>query len=136
MERLTKNDVLAVANTISMQLRTLTPTNVLMSWGISKVFATQIAVGINGEDVYMAALALQVQGFCYKGLVLVAYDEASDYYRIYTRSEVGELVEKHSDVCFDQMGDLLDRLIEKGTLSDEEYFSRISEEYKVGANYE
>ena len=37
------------------------------------------------------------------------------------------------DVAFDQMSELLDQLIEKGTMSDEEYFSRISQEYKVVA---
>ena len=134
MERLTKEYVLSVAETISTQLRALTPTNVLLSWGISKAFATQISVALGNDEIYMAALAIQVQGFCYDGLVLIAYDEGSDYYRIYTRSKDGSLDQKFMDVGFDQMSELLDQLIEKGTMSDEEYFSRVSQEYKVVAS--
>ena len=60
-----------------------TPIDVINSWGISKMYATQIVKNVNGEDFTMAALVMQVNGFQFQGKVYIALDEGSDYYRIY-----------------------------------------------------
>ena len=60
-----------------------TPIDVINSWGISKMYATQIVKNVNGEDFTMAALVMQVDGFQFQGKVYIALDEGSDYYRIY-----------------------------------------------------
>ena len=60
-----------------------TPIDVINSWGISKMFATQIVKNVNGEDFTMAALVMQVNGFQFQGKIYIALDEGSDYYRIY-----------------------------------------------------
>ena len=60
-----------------------TPIDVINSWGISKMYATQIVKNVNGEDFTMAALIMQVDGFQFQGKVYIAMDEGTDYYRIY-----------------------------------------------------
>jgi hypothetical protein len=70
-----------------------------------------------------------VHGFNYKGKLLVAYDEGVDYYRILGTDEEGELVTLRHDIYFDQLGEVLDQIIEKGDMTEEEYLQRIEEEY-------
>lgn len=60
-----------------------TPIDVINSWGISKMYVTQIVKNVNGEDFTMATLVMQVNGFQFQGKVYIALDEGSDYYRIY-----------------------------------------------------
>lgn len=43
-----------------------TPIDIINSWGISKMYATQIVKNVNGEDFTMAALVMQVNGFNFK----------------------------------------------------------------------
>ena len=58
-----------------------TPIDIINSWGISKMYATQIVKNINGEDFTMAALVMQVKGFQFQDKVYIALDEGSAYYR-------------------------------------------------------
>ena len=57
------------------------PIDIINSWGISKMYATQIVKNVNSEDFTMAALVMQVNGFQFQGKVYIALDEGSDYYR-------------------------------------------------------
>ena len=43
-----------------------TPIDVINSWGISKMYATQIVMNVNGEDFTMAAFVMQVNGFLFR----------------------------------------------------------------------
>ena len=43
-----------------------TPRDVINSWGISKMYATQIVKNVNGEDFTMAAFVMQVNGFLFR----------------------------------------------------------------------
>ena len=43
-----------------------TPIDVINSWGISKMYATQIVKNVNGEDFTMAAFVMQVNGFLFR----------------------------------------------------------------------
>ena len=87
-----------------------TPIDVINSWGISKMYATQIVKNVNGEDFTMAALVMQVNGFQFQGKVYIALDEGSDYYRIY-----GE-----KDGTTKEYQEELKACLEDGTISDRE----------------
>ena len=52
-----------------------TPIDIINSWGISKMYATQIVKNINGEDFTMAVLVMQVNGFQFQGKIYIALDE-------------------------------------------------------------
>ena len=97
-----------------------TPIDIINSWGISKMYATQIVKNVNGEDFTMAALVMQVNGFQFQGKIYIALDEGSDYYRIYGEKD-GTTKEYHHDIAFDELGDVLDSMIETGGMTKEEY---------------
>lgn len=56
MKTLDREHVRSVVNTIFSQLLHTTSIDVINSWGISKMYATQIVKNINGEDFTMAAI--------------------------------------------------------------------------------
>lgn len=130
METLSKEHVRRVVNTLWTQLITTTSPDVIGSWGVSGLWTTQIVKNINGYDLAMAALMMAVEGFSFQGLVYVALDEGSDYYRIYTK-DGEELKEQHINVAFEELGQTLDSIIETGGMSEEQYQERIVQEYNV-----
>ena len=130
MEKLSREHIRSVVNTIWSQLIGTTSPDVIGSWGLSSLSATQIVKKINGYDLTMAALILTVEGFCFQGNVYVVLDEGSDYYRIYFQKQ-DNLEEKRADVAFDELGSILDSLIESGGMSQEEYEARITAEYNL-----
>ena len=96
--------VIQVAQTAKDQLMTMTPGSVLMSWGIKEFAATVY----NG----MPALLIKVNGRLHAGYVIVALN-GSDYYEVYLlHGAVAVCV--NEEVCFDELGDVIDRAIEKG----------------------
>jgi hypothetical protein len=100
-----KEYALEVANTIREQLFALTNTNVLFSWGIRRLSATTV-----GD---CAALKIEVTARLFRGSVLVALN-SSDYYDIYLFDPQKGLCQIAEDVSFDQLGDTIDRKIERG----------------------
>ena len=111
-----KEYVMQVAETIRRQLVTLTPTSVLLSWGIDKFIAT----------VYkdMPALKFMVNGRLHKGYVIITLNGA-DYYEVYLQNAT-EIILISDNVCFDELGDLIDEHIESGT--DKEVYNKFCEE--------
>lgn len=126
MVTLDKDYVRSVVNTIFSQLLHTTPIDVVNSWGISKLYATQIVEKVNDEDFAMAALVMQVNGFQFQGLVYIALDEGSDYYRIYAEKD-GVNKEYHRDIAFDELGNVLDSMIETGGMTKEEYQAKVND---------
>lgn len=110
----------SVAQTIRQQLFALTPVNVLMSWGISKMMATS-----HNE---MPSLMLVVNGRLYKGSVLICLNECSDYYEIYFRDKE-DIRKVAQDLDFTQIGTELDRLVEKG--DDEDEYNAFCEQERI-----
>lgn len=110
MEVLSKEHVRSVVNTIFSQLLHTTSIDVINSWGISKMYATQIVKTVNNENFAMAALVTQVSGFQFQGTVYIALDEGADYYRIYGDND-GTLQEYHHDIAFDELGNVLDTMM-------------------------
>ena len=100
-----KEYVMQLAETIRRRLVTLTPTSVLLSWGIRKLYATVF------KD--MPSLIPHVNGRLFKGYVIICLN-GSDYYEVYLRN--GRDVQCLCDeVCFDELGNLIDEHIESGT---------------------
>lgn len=128
MNTLDKEHIRCVVNTIFSQLLHTTPIDVINSWGISKMHATQVVKKVNGEDFTMAALVMQVNGFQFQGMLYIALDEGSDYYRIYGEKDGekdGTTKEYHHDIAFDELGDVLDSMIETGGMTKEEYQEKV-----------
>lgn len=126
MEVLSKEHVRSVVNTIFSQLLHTTSMDVINSWGISKLYATQIVKTVNDENFAMAALVMQVSGFQFQGTVYIALDEGTDYYRIYGEKD-GVAKEYHHDIAFDELGIVLDTMIETGGMTKEEYQDKVKE---------
>lgn len=110
---MSENRILSIAETIRQQLVGLTPMNILMSWGISKIVATVI------DD--KAALKLYVNGRLHKGSVIIALNEGTDYYEIYLRDKDRNTNKIAEDIDFTQLGDIIDEAIERGQDKAEYY---------------
>ncbi len=111
-----KEYIMKVAGTIREQLMTLTPISTIFSWGIDKFIAT----------VYndMPALKFKVNGRLHKGNVIVALN-GSDYYEVYLQNAT-ETILISDEVCFNELGDLIEEHIESGT--DKEEYDRFCKE--------
>lgn len=110
-----KEYVMYVAQTIWKQLLSLNPTPVLMSWGIEEFTATTY------RD--LPALRIKVNGRLHTGYVIVVLN-GSDYYEVYLQKGLNvECI--NEEVCFDELGDVIDRAIEKGT--DQAEYDRFCE---------
>lgn len=100
-----KEYVMQIAQTIKMQLVSMTPMPVFMSWGVTEFAATVF------KD--LPALRLEVNGRLHTGYVIIALN-GSDYYEVYLLKDASsECV--NEEVCFDELGDVIDRAIESGT---------------------
>ena len=130
MEVLEQKHVLEIAKTILQQLVGTTATNVFCSWGVSKMYATQIIMPVNGMNFAMAALVMNVNGFNFKGKLYIVLDEGSDYYRIYCEKN-GKLKEEHHDIGVEELGTTLDSVIETGGHSMEEYKTKVFKRYSL-----
>ena len=69
---------------------------------------------------------MQAKGFQFQGKIYIALDEGSDYYRIYGEKD-GATKEYHHDIAFDELGDVLDSMIETGGMSKEEYQAKVKD---------
>lgn len=82
---------------------------VLMSWGIAEFAATIF------KD--LPALRIKVNGLLHTGYVIIALN-GSDYYEVYLlKSKDAECV--NEEVCYNELGDVIDRAIECGTDKEE-----------------
>ena len=122
MER-TNEQVLAIANIINQQISWSAPMKIQWCWGISK------RTGFLYKN--MPTLGLRVDGFLHKGWVYISLNEGSDTYevRLMKGNDEKKLI---TDVYCDNLGSVLDGLIEKapGT-SDEAYQTQVENHYKA-----
>lgn len=116
-----KEEILEIVNVMNQQLFYTAPLHIQMSWGVSERVA-----GVY-ED--MATLKLKVSGFEHKGWVFISYNEGLDLYEVRLFDENYQLVKTVEEVYFDQMGELIDTLVERGYDSDEQYFERVKKTY-------
>lgn len=90
---------------------------IMASWGTMKMRATEFR-NMNG-------LTFTVNGFIHKGVVNIVYNAGGDYFEVFTMNENSEVKDHVKDVYFDELVDVVDRLVEKGDSTDEEYINRV-----------
>lgn len=113
---MSNEEVLRIAQTALQQIKAGVSTSVYWSWGVSKL----------GYTVYeqMPTLMLRVSGLLHKGWVYVSLNQGSDTYEVRLMKvdrTMKKGTEPHTDVYCDQIGELIDQLIERGTCSEQEY---------------
>jgi len=86
---------------------------IVMSWGFHNAVALR-----NG-------LGFRVQGFLFTGIVRVLYDEGSDTFTVRLEKRDGSLFKERQDVYFDELVDVIDRLVERCP----DYENRVRAEY-------
>ena len=86
---------------------------IVMSWGFHNAVALQ-----NG-------LAFRVQGFLFKGVVKVLYDEGSDAFNVRCEKRDGSLWRERQFVYFDELVNVIDGLVERCP----DYENRVRQEY-------
>lgn len=108
---------LSMARTIWKSIFCSATPPAVLSWGISRHIATWY------ND--MPALELRVQGMLYTGRVVTAYNEGSDYFEVYFLDADGRCTFQKTDICFDELGVLLDEHIERPAgMSDKDYHAK------------
>jgi hypothetical protein len=110
----TSYERMAVATEIWRQIRAGVGVTVIMSWGLSKRVATEY----NG----MPALLMRVTGLQHKGWVYVCLNYATDTYEVYLVTVRGAVKRHLDEVYCDNLGEMLDRLIERGYCSEDAYY--------------
>ena len=106
-----KEYVMHIAQTIKEQSLSFTPMPVFMSWGVSEFVATVFRE--------LPALRLKVNGRLHAGYVVIALN-GSDYYEVYLQKEDDDNAKcVNEEVCFDELGDVIDRAIESGADKEE-----------------
>ena len=75
----------------------------------------------------MPAFRIKVNGWLHAGYVTVALN-GSDYYEVYLLHGITAVC-VNEEVCFDELGDVIDRAIEKGT--DENEYKKFCEQQRA-----
>ena len=101
-----KEYVMQVASTARKQLLASINISVIWSWGTTNFTATVH----NG----MPSLKFSVNGRLHKGFVIISLDEGIDYYEVHLQDATGTRLVK-DEVCFDELGSVIDEAIESGT---------------------
>lgn len=114
-------EIKMIVNTINEQLNAVTPLKVLCSWGISRRMCTTYN--------QMPTLALEVDGLLHKGWVYIAYDNGPDLYNIYALNAKGEPKHTVEGVYFEDLGNILDGLIERDPATTDEDFKKSVETF-------
>ena len=106
--------IINVANETLRQLFWSINETVYWSWGVSKKVATQYKG--------MPTLAMNVSGALHKGWVYVSLNEGRDVYEVFLLNKQMEEIKAVKDVYCDNLGSIIDGLIERAPeMSDEEY---------------
>ena len=126
MKILRKKQIGRAVCTILQQLALTTPLNVVYSWGITNKTATQIKVSMNGRKRFIAALMMKVYGFNYCGKLYITLNSVKQVFGLYTEKN-GILHEENSDIPFEELGKVLDAIIETGGRSQQEHYQRLQE---------
>lgn len=112
--RTTSQERMAVATEIWGQIRASVTVSEVMSWGLSKKIATEY----NG----MPALQIRVSGLQHKGWVIIALNYGLDCYEVFFVSTRGTVKKHLEEVYCDNLGQVLDRGIERGYGSESAYY--------------
>lgn len=116
-----KSHTMEVAATIWQQLKDFTDYSVLWSWGIHNIRAAVI----NSR----AGLAFDVEGFMFKGTVVVILDEGADLYDICLLQK-NTITVVSKGIYFDELGSAIDGIVERHPgMTDAEYHRMVKSAY-------
>lgn len=115
-----KKYILDLVETVMNQICAEVGASVVMSWGVRSVGGGETR---NADGYTSPCVVLGVSGLVHTGLVVVALNEGTDTYEVQLRTPEGVPVgETHTDVYCDQLGHLIDSLVERPSdMSDEAY---------------
>ena len=103
-----------IATTAWQQLFWSVTMPVVMSWGVSKKCCTLYQ--------NMPTLMLKVSALVHKGWVYISLNEGKDVYEVRLMNNKRECIKTIDDVYCDQLGSIIDGLIERPTtMTEEEY---------------
>lgn len=106
-----------VASTAWQQLFWSVKPAVVMSWGVSKKFCSTYSG--------MPTLMLRVSALVHDGWVYVSLNEGKDVYEVRLMDTKHECVKTIEEVYCDQLGSIIDELIEKpASMTEEEYYEK------------
>lgn len=108
-----------IGNTIFEQIRSTVPGSYIMSWG------AEAWTALNSDEGF--GLHFKVNGLVHKGFVEIILDAGRDSYTINLLTRTGELANKVENVYVFELGDILDKLIETGDMSKEEYKKQVKD---------
>lgn len=97
---------------------------------IMSILKTQLMVvwswGFNSPMAVKNGLRFNVQGFTFKGVVEVVYNEGSDLFDV-SFIKAGKVVKTIDGVFFDMLVSVIDHYVEKTS----DYEKRVREEYQI-----
>lgn len=114
----TLQEKMELVNTIYRQIFISATHQQAMSWGLHS---------LKGIDFMgMVTLSFKVNGFIFKGEVLISYNNGLDLYEIRFRKD-NTITKTICEVYCDMLGEILDREIEIGDMSLSEYQSKVED---------
>lgn len=114
----TLQEKMELVNTIYRQIFISATHQQVMSWGLNS---------LRGIDFMgMVTLSFKVNGFVFKGEVLISYNNGLDLYEIRFRKD-NIITKTICEVYCDMLGEILDREIEMGDMTLSEYQSKVED---------
>lgn len=114
-----------VAETILQQVKNWGDISVYWSWGVDKLFRCEF----DGKSGMM----MRVHGFKLEGWVIILLNEGSDTYEIYTQKgklfNLAKVQFAKDDVYCDELQNIVDRLVETGDMTEDQYSKKVEEHY-------
>lgn len=126
MKKLRKKQIGRAVCTILQQLALTIPLNVVYSWVITNMVATQIEIIVDGVEQPVAALMMDVNGFNYQGRLYVTNNRVKQTFGLYSEQN-GMLHEEKKSIAYKDLGQVLDAVIETGGMSQQEHLRRLRE---------
>lgn len=114
----TLQEKMELVNTIYRQIFISATHQQAMSWGLHS---------LKGIDFMgMVTLSFKVNGFIFKGEVLISYNNGLDLYEVRFRKD-NTITKTICEVYCDMLGEILDREIEIGDMTSSEYQSKVED---------
>ena len=116
---MTDRNAIEIGNVIFEQIRSTVPSSYIMSWGAESWTALDSDEGFG--------LHFKVNGLLHKGFVEIILDRGSDSYTINLLTRTGDIANRVENVYVFELGDVLDKLIETGDMSKDEYKKQVKD---------
>lgn len=91
--------------------------DIFFSWGVTDFEPI--------EYQNMNGVTFMTDGFIHNGRVNIVFNMDGDYFEVFIIDENEKIVNHVRDVYFDDLVDVVDRLVERGDMTDAEYDSKL-----------